>query len=100
VTTPDSKLYGSIIIFADDSEEYFKKFSEALTGCFDSSGKQTTTLKWVRDGEELLHYLMTTDHYKSPQTMRRRPRLLFDLYASDPPTQSRRSLRLRSGAIP
>src|SRR6185295_19040625 len=60
------KFFGNIIIFADDSEDNFKGVSKALTACF-GAGKQTTVLKWVRNGEELVHYLQTTDHYKSPQ---------------------------------
>lgn len=74
----DSALYGNIIIFADDSEENFKKVSEALTGCFEGA-QQTTTLKWVRNGEELLHYLVTTDHYKSPQMADHPAIILLDI---------------------
>ncbi|HTL46996.1 MAG TPA: response regulator [Verrucomicrobiae bacterium] len=64
--TLNEKLYGNIIVFADDSEDHYKMVSKALTACF-NGGKQTTALKWVRNGEELVHYLLTTDHYKSPE---------------------------------
>lgn len=78
MVTSDQTLYGSIIILADDSEEHFKKVSEALAGCFEGA-KQTTTLKWVRNGEELLNYLMTTDHYKSPQMADHPAIILLDI---------------------
>jgi CheY-like chemotaxis protein len=60
-----NKNFGNIIIFADDDPDDYKLMSDALAACFED-GKQMTELKWVRNGEELLHYLFTTDHYHSP----------------------------------
>jgi two-component system, response regulator len=62
------------ILMAEDDEDDYMLTKEA----FEEAGLQTD-LKWVRDGEELMEYLLRKGEYENPQKSPRPVIILLDL---------------------
>ncbi len=63
-----------IILLAEDDEDDYVLISEAL-----KESKIANTIKWVKDGEELMDYLLRQGAYEDPQRSPKPYLILLDL---------------------